>query len=91
MQASQSSKETCSREAIGADSSRFANALLCSGSVHTRHEAGPEEDPNHDEADGGKKAKEKKAPLAERLLDLSGTCRASLESGVLVGNQFEWL
>ena len=72
-EASQLSKESAIREARGADSSRFGNALaLSSASLHVsatslaRQSMGVEDS----EQPGETEAKEKKKPLAERLVDV---------------------
>lgn len=72
-EASQVSKETAMREARGADSSRFGNALaLSSASLHVsattlaRQSMGVEEPEEPVDLD----PKEKKKPLAERLVDV---------------------
>jgi hypothetical protein len=85
-QASQVSKETAIREARGADNARFGNALaLSSASLHVsgtslaRQSMGVEdlEPPLEQEP------KEKKKPLAERLVDASVAQRTGVAFSIV--------
>ena len=70
-QARQISRETNSRESIGKDSMKFSNALMLGSTTLHVSPASLEKMTGKEDVDDeeGKGKKEKKAPLAERLVD----------------------